>query len=278
MLSFNELYITEDGKNLVIDVSVDEDSIYKGVYIDSIKLDLCKNLVTGNDVSNKAVTIYTPEQVILGDLDLDGDITTSDHQTVTDLMTSLTSGKTIYIDNERSVAALGLEGDGELTVSDIQVVEKVILDYLLYGKISYVPVKKRHVHICLEKNDDALVQLGVEDLSSALFMVRVDATGGDAESISNAGCGWDNSPIFGVAYNGKPMYDSAIRYAASYGDTCDNNDASALEDFILRYYSFLLALKCGDVKQACYYYNNYLTGAGFGNLSSGKNCGCHGTY
>jgi hypothetical protein len=146
------------------------------------------------------------------------------------------------------------------------------------GPIQYIPVKKRHVRICLDKNDEALVRLGVEDLSSSLFMVRADAAGGDAEAIANAGCGWDTSPIFGVAYNGKPLYDSAIRYASSYGNTCNDNDAAVLEDFILRYYSFLLALKCGDVKQACYYYNTYLTSAGLGPSSSGKNCGCHGTY
>lgn len=278
MLSFNELYITEDGKNLVIDVSVGSDPMYKDVYIESIKLDLCSNLVNGSDVSSKAVTVYEAELIRFGDVNLDGDVGINDRQHAVDMIDAIHNGKEFLVDDYRYGAAFGLRYGDEITTNELERVLMAIDDVVGGGPIQYIPVKKRHVRICLDKNDEALVRLGVEDLSSALFMVRADAAGGDAEAIANAGCGWDTSPIFGVAYNGKPLYDSAIRYASSYGNTCNDNDAAVLEDFILRYYSFLLALKCGDVKQACYYYNTYLTGAGLGSSSSGKNCGCHGTY
>lgn len=54
MLHFNNLYITEDGKNLVIDVAIDDMSYFKDVYLNSIAIDTQDSYVEGGP-SKKAV-------------------------------------------------------------------------------------------------------------------------------------------------------------------------------------------------------------------------------
>jgi hypothetical protein len=84
-----------------------------------------------------------------------------------------------------------------------------------------------------------------------------------------------------VAYNDKKLYDTAVNLADSYGDSCDNNDSREFMDFILRYYAFQSALKCGDIDQACYYWNNYLKGSSIRSSygrNAGGGCGCHGSH
>lgn len=96
-------------------------------------------------------------------------------------------------------------------------------------------------------------------------------------SSESCDCGWDVNVIQGLAYNDKKLYDNALSLAGSYGDSCDNNDASKFIDFILRYYAFQYAVKCGDIEQACYYWNNYLrNNTGGGSMPRGGGCGCHG--
>ena len=176
-----------------------------------------------------------------------------------------------------------INGDGEVGVADINVfVDMVInaskdqsdpdhVDPIIY----YETVK--HKHICISNNDLRLPP-DFKDFSSGLFVVQAEAKfNGNAEELAKMGCGWDESVITGVTYNGKPLYDAAIRYADNYGDTCDTDNARQFEDFILRYYAFLFALKCGDICQAQYYWDNYLTGKTTDKRSGTyKPCGCHG--
>lgn len=60
MITFNELKITSDNKNLIIDVSVKEDSYYKNVYLDSITIDN-QNSYIDNGPSEKAIYSYNAE-------------------------------------------------------------------------------------------------------------------------------------------------------------------------------------------------------------------------
>lgn len=60
MLTFNELRITPDGKYLIIDVSVSNESYYKDVIIDSIIIDT-QNTYVATGPSNKPIYTYTLE-------------------------------------------------------------------------------------------------------------------------------------------------------------------------------------------------------------------------
>ena len=53
MIHYNNLYITEDSKCLVIDVAIDEASYYKDIYLDKIAIDTQDTFVP-NGPSNKA--------------------------------------------------------------------------------------------------------------------------------------------------------------------------------------------------------------------------------
>ena len=58
MIDFNKLYITPDGNNLVIDISVKSDSYYENIYIDSIKIDT-EDTYTQSGPSSTPVYSYT---------------------------------------------------------------------------------------------------------------------------------------------------------------------------------------------------------------------------
>lgn len=57
MIHFNELYITEDGQHLIIDVEVDAYTVYDGTLISCIKVDLAENFTDG-DISRNAVVVW----------------------------------------------------------------------------------------------------------------------------------------------------------------------------------------------------------------------------
>lgn len=63
MIHYNNLYITEDSKYLVIDVAIDEDSTYDDVYLYRIAIDTQDTYIT-NGPSNNAKIIFLEENDI----------------------------------------------------------------------------------------------------------------------------------------------------------------------------------------------------------------------
>lgn len=355
MIHFNELYVTEDGKNLVIDAEIDDLDIYENCFITNVLVDVGENC-DGNGKSVNALVKYNGTPILVGDADNDGalskkeiDIWKNLHglafaienggkklrydetkgwwfksQTkdddgnyidvyVTDEFVNLAEEiRTTYRDyildkepgtenmspgqvlayisdlfgifsitSETSTIMGDINGDGEVSIPDFnQFVDYILACYNKTAPYIFVGQKTKHFRKCYSVNDLApLVESGT-DLSSKLFIVTVHADCyGDVTAIAEADCGSDVNEITGVAYNGKPLYDSAVSAASSYGDTCDTKDATAFEDFVLRYYGFLFALKCGDLCKAQYYWENYLNvGKTSCKRAYTKPCGCHGLY
>ena len=138
---------------------------------------------------------------------------------------------------------------------------------------------KQHISLCLTPFE-VFLQKG-KTFTENLFVVEVTARcDGNAAEIAQLGCGWDNNTIKGLVYYDKNLYDEALNLANSYSDDCDNNDSSRFVDFILRYYAFMFAVKSGNVKQACYYWNNYLRNYNSKIKSTFHRggCGCHGAH
>jgi hypothetical protein len=180
--------------------------------------------------------------------------------------------------------------DKEVNVGDINRFYDYIQD-VLEGNTKQKVVSKglHHVRICLDiadlmplfKTEEGEEDKTIKDLSPYLFIVTVHAAVlGNYSEIGTVECGMidTNDHITGVAYNGKPLYDAAVKYASSYGDSCDNNDQRGFIDYLLRYYGFIFALKCGDLCQAQYYWENYLNGGSFAKPVTYNRCGCHGAY
>ena len=55
MIHYNDLYITEDNKCLVIDVAIDDDSYYKDIYLDTISIDTQDTFVPNGPSDNAKV-------------------------------------------------------------------------------------------------------------------------------------------------------------------------------------------------------------------------------
>ena len=270
MIHFNDLYISGDGNTLVIDVGIDTDSVYEKCYIDKILVDSCENVVN-DTVSNSAYTAYEPKEYLLGDVNNDGALNVSDIDIINMYANQITSEifDPSNLDDD-TFKKLDADGNGEINIHDIN----TVLGYVGANEYVYAKEKLRHVRKCIPVAD-------LPGKNKSLFIVRAEATyddGQTASTLSQLDCDWDNSVIHGAAYDKQAVYDAAVRHAATYGNTCSNNDATAFADFILRYYSFLLALKCGDIKQACMYYNNYLLSNAVKGGTSSNGCGCHGTY
>lgn len=57
MIHFNELYITEDGKNLVIDAEIDDFPVYDKTYIEKITVNTLDNQCSGK--TDSAIEVYS---------------------------------------------------------------------------------------------------------------------------------------------------------------------------------------------------------------------------
>ena len=77
MIHFNELYITEDEKNLVIDTEIDSDGVYQDCYISKIIVDIADNCESPGLFRNPLV-IWNATPKSIGDLDGDGRFTSAD--------------------------------------------------------------------------------------------------------------------------------------------------------------------------------------------------------
>lgn len=349
MIHFNELYVTEDGKNLVIDAEIDDIAAFDQCVIDSISVNIGKNCTAP---ARDAVTVYDKPSYVVGDLDNDGRVLAHDRElwttlddlwhyelkqdgeeyyyekpveneygdnvltrfvvdsTLVDLMhyivrkfepllgnglttgiNGFTAGHLLaYAVNQLggfaldgSVPALpgNINGDNEVSIGDLNAFYDYIMDVVDNGRTPRTNSHgQRHVRLCLDSTDLApLVE--DKDLSEHLFIVNVHAAvlGGYSE-IAKIECGFicTDRSITGVAYNGKPLYDSAVQHANAYGNTCATNDMSQFVDWLLRYYGFLFALKAGDLCTAQRYWSEYLRGGAPSGFRSSNPCGCHGVY
>lgn len=359
MLHFNELYITEDGKTLIIDVEMEGSSEYNDCYLDHIEVDAgssCPSLFTN------PVTVWKRPDVF--DLDGDGEVTENDIQWLrtiskisgaiapksgeeTDvyqigfnsgyyyrikdpesdtlsyikvpisselyklcldivnqyygiydssrknsldpraicryLMDGLDSGVYLAIrsvlgtTSELTDVPGDIDGDSEVKVADINALIDFMIATMNNSSLSIKETTKRK-RLCIPYNDENLVRLtkDANKTLSDLFFVRAYSTC-SVESAADTDCGCVSNVITGAAYNGKPLYDTAVRHADSYGNTCATNDLSQFVDWLLRYYGFQFALKSGDLCQAYYYWSNYLSGTAAPGLSASNSCGCRGT-
>lgn len=77
MIHFNELYITEDGKGLVVDAEVDNLPGYEDCYIEKIELDT-GDTCGKSKLFSDAITIWEPDEIVVGDIDDDGKLTDND--------------------------------------------------------------------------------------------------------------------------------------------------------------------------------------------------------
>ena len=173
-----------------------------------------------------------------------------------------------------------LNNDGEISIRGVDYFIAYLNDVSNATETTLYDTRDdRHVRLCLKWSGDEGLSALVKgkDLSENLFIVKVEANPGeDAEELAMTKCGCDPSIIVGLAFNGKKLYNAAVGFASSYGDVCDTTSASALQDFLFRYYGFMFSLKNGDLCSAWHYWstffqNNVITG------TSPKGCGCHGT-
>lgn len=151
MIHFNELYITEDGKNLVIDAEIDDFPAYKDCYLERITVDTTKHCEEP-DLFKEPLVVWEAKVKAIGDIDGDGHLTKYDIGlyrrliAMTDIwdITATDHNKRIYVRNDGSMYYNGYlideYGDyvydamGEIIQGEVNVDEKL---YSLYKYAVY---------------------------------------------------------------------------------------------------------------------------------------------
>lgn len=118
MVHFNELYVTEDGKNLVIDAEIDDFPVYDGAYIEKISVITAENYCVGNN--NAAVDVYAGgDSVLYVDINNDKAIDDAD-KFIIDWLNHIISRKVVD-------PTFDVNMDGRVDLADVSAVLSVIL-------------------------------------------------------------------------------------------------------------------------------------------------------
>lgn len=246
MVTFNDLRITEDGKQLIIDVQVDSLSWYNNIYIESIHIDTDKTYTSDNAPSEKAYEAYTAEK---------GETLTGEGKAVS----VLEATKILTIDEDGCMPVGTAETKSDCCGNVTTVKED---DTMLY---------KRHVTLTISASTlNTMLSTG-STLNNNMFFVYV-ICGGQVSSCT--ACGYDTMTDVGVVYNLKPLYDNGMGYINALADTC--NVSMDFIDYILRYHAFQLCVDTGNYEEAIKYWQNYIVGTGSKTSTKIKGCGCHG--
>lgn len=151
MIHFNELYITEDGKNLVIDAEIDNFPEYKDCYLERITVDTTKHCEEPGLFAEPLV-VWEAELKSVGELDDDGKFTRKDLGlykrliAMTDIwdITATEHNKRIYVRDDGTMYYNGFlideygdysyDEQGEMKSGEVTVDEKL---YSLYKYAVY---------------------------------------------------------------------------------------------------------------------------------------------
>jgi len=124
MIHFNELYITEDGKNLVIDVGIDDISVYDKCYIDSINITTAAKLCGDDKTGCEFTPVYTSGTgITYVDMDGDGVITECDINIVDRINELIDKMLSDDADNKYD-----LNKDGVVDLADLALLAKTIVN------------------------------------------------------------------------------------------------------------------------------------------------------
>lgn len=214
MLVLNECRITDDGKTLVVEASVDSLNWYKQVYIKNTIIDTDK---TWSPNGPSSTPVYTEEFEL------------------SDTIVTATCGP-VSADEEDCRCGSLVTGDRK---------------------------GRKNIRLYLSSKD-----LGVS-LNDNIFFVYIVASGYPDPKTP---CGMDNSTIMGVALNLKPIYNSAMGYIRSLGNTCEI--PKGFIDMFLKYKALELSLKTGNYPEAFKMWEYLIKGGTVPSITKG--CGCHG--
>ena len=151
MIHFNELYITEDGKNLVIDAEIDDFPAYKDCYLERITVDTTKHCEEPG-LFKEPLVVWDAKVKPVGDLDGDGHFTKYDIGLYRRLIamssiwdvTATDHNKRIYVREDGSMYYNGLlideygdevyDESGDYAYGEVEVDEKLysIYKYAVY--------------------------------------------------------------------------------------------------------------------------------------------------
>lgn len=172
MIHFNELYITDDGKNLVVDAEIDDFTVYDSCYINKITATTAANKCGTNPT--EPVEIYVHDDFIYYDLDCDGIVTDEDVRMFrrTQQLLKRISLPTVWtqvVDNVTYVYDLDVNRDGVVDVYDIY----ALVDYIVGGKA----IDGYHYDV----NEDGEVNVADINVLNSFILDRSFSVLGDCE-------------------------------------------------------------------------------------------------
>lgn len=250
MIVLNECRIDPEGKNLVVEASVENLRWYKGIFIKAVVVDTDETFVDTGPSSN---AIYKREfKSEYGDLETDtsdAPVEAHDDPRVLDVGALLGDGKSSYVivDNCRDSEYIDIgnmgAGGGPSPVS------------VFIGKAP------RRVRFKLSYKD-----LGLKDLNDNIFFVYIIAAGVPA---AGTPCTMDKEYVMGAAFNLRPIYNAGMGFIKELRRRCDV--PRGFIDFILRLKALEVALKTGNYTAAFDIWRRYFKDR---TVVSSTDCGC----
>lgn len=244
MIVLNECRIDPEGKNLVVEASVENLRWYKGVFIKAVVVDTDETFVDTGPSSN---AIY--KRVFKSEY---GDLETDTSDAPVEGMYTKEDTDSRYLDIEALTKSCS---DGDY------------IDLECFGDKEVCPVSvfigkaPRRVRFKLSYKE-----LGLKDLNDNIFFVYIIAAGVPA---SDTPCTMDKEYVMGAAFNLRPIYNAGMGFIKELRRRCDV--PRGFIDFILRLKALEVALKTGNYAAAFDIWRRYFKDR---TVVSSTDCGC----
>lgn len=281
MVQFNELKITPNGLNMIIDASILPDKYYKDVYISEVLIDTQDTYLVSGPSSNlcyhknftELYTSYKFGDIYVNKDDfyilynneevLDNDYIEEGEYEITQIVGIRSNSKIAILDN--------LKYDGVNLYDDLQVsfINKDVGNNIKVGD-KFIVEKgtasaKKTINLTISSSDI------LASLTDNMFFVYIKTVG---TPTPDTPCGMDNVTTLGVVINLYPLYQQAFGYIKELSDTCII--PKNFINFILQYKMFQLAIKTGHYTEAIKYWKKFHFSQGIKDVTVTNKCGCYG--
>lgn len=270
MIKFQELKITPDGQNLIVDVSIKDFEYYNDVYLDKLLIDTSSTFIDSGP-SSKAIEVpLTKREVIVVKPEDFIENAKDEYYTYKYHLKEGAVYNFYNIQHFDDLANVQMDSfsemDLEWTAMDIKGKEFLCIKTTDGYEQIEISIPEYSVK-------DKKVVLNIKDLGISkydnLLIVYAKAKGIPS---ANTPCGMDNNIVMGIAFNCYLLYRNALNYIMELSDNC--SISKNFINFILQYKVFELAIKAGHYTEAIKYWKKFFMRIKDAVIT--PNCGCYG--
>lgn len=285
MVKFNNCYITNNGKQLVLDISVEDNEYYKGIYISDIYLDISDNYL-GSALqvapSKKAILLWNishnslikeskidslykfPNDILnkISKLAINNLTLDTVYSTIQDIMEEKPIPSFLY--NNISYKDFDFNLDNQITTADF------INSQSIYDKLNTVKNTDPYMSNILQSFKRIQLVYDIDMLQDKLFYIWVKC---DGVLLPNTPCGMKDFLSLNYIYNPRTLYLKGMSFIRELSQTC--NTAENFKQFILQKEALDISLLTGNYLQANKYWKAFYDTSNK-SCTHIKTCKCHG--